>query len=220
MNNDLLDNGVVFNPNPDTIAEFRIMESDYSAEYGRNGGGIISVVTKSGTNEWHGSAFEFLRNDAFNANSFFNKVQDLAPGRPEEKSVRRHTSADRFARTSSFSSSDTRASGCRSQQISGDNPVFTPAEIQGDFSHAISPGQQLGSETDPSGNPILCQLPGGCPDPGVVQFLNDNAVFRVEHGPGNYGPDQGQFDCPKIYLRGIFPDQSKRRCKLSGRSHR
>src|SRR4029077_13551422 len=64
VNNNLLDNSVVLNPNPDTIAEFRILESNYSAEYGRNGGGIISVVTKSGTNNWHGSAFDFLRNDA------------------------------------------------------------------------------------------------------------------------------------------------------------
>ena len=73
LNNNLLDNSVVFNPNPDTIAEFRILESNYSAEYGRNGGGVISVVTKSGTNQYHGSGFEFLRNDAFNANQFFNK---------------------------------------------------------------------------------------------------------------------------------------------------
>src|SRR5207249_9366650 len=60
LNNDLLDNGVVLNPNPDTIAEFRILTSNYTAEYGRNSGGIISVVTKSGTNEFHGSLFEFV----------------------------------------------------------------------------------------------------------------------------------------------------------------
>jgi len=77
LNNNLLDNGVVFNPNPDTIAEFRVLESNYSAEYGRNGGGIISEVTKSGTNDWHGSAFEFLRNDALNANTYFNKLNGL-----------------------------------------------------------------------------------------------------------------------------------------------
>lgn len=77
LNNSLLNNQVVFNPNPDAIAEFRVLESNYSAEYGRNGGGIISVVTKSGTNGWHGSAFEFNRNDAFNANSFFNKLFGL-----------------------------------------------------------------------------------------------------------------------------------------------
>jgi len=77
VNNDLLDNGVVFKPDPDSIAEFRILQNNYTAEYGRNGGGVISVVTKSGTNALHGSGFEFLRNDAFNANSFFNKANDL-----------------------------------------------------------------------------------------------------------------------------------------------
>ena len=45
-NNDLLSNGVVFTPNPDSVEEFRVIESDYAAEYGRNGGGIISMVTK------------------------------------------------------------------------------------------------------------------------------------------------------------------------------
>src|SRR6202041_947133 len=79
LNNNLLDNSVVYNPNPDTIAEFRILESNYSAEYGRNGGGVISVVTKSGTNDWHGSAFEFLRNNDLNANSFFNKSDPANP---------------------------------------------------------------------------------------------------------------------------------------------
>jgi len=77
INNNLLNNGVVYQPNPDAVAEFRILESNYSAEYGRNGGGIISVVTKSGTNTLHGSAYDFGRNDAFNANSFFNKRQGI-----------------------------------------------------------------------------------------------------------------------------------------------
>jgi hypothetical protein len=70
-------NGVVYNPNPDTIQEFRILTSNYTAEYGRNGGGIISVVTKSGTNTLHGSAFEYARNTAFDANTYFNKLEDL-----------------------------------------------------------------------------------------------------------------------------------------------
>lgn len=69
----LLNNQVVFTPNPDAVEEFRILENNYTAEYGRNGGGVISVVSKSGTRAYHGTAFEFLRNDAFNANSFFNK---------------------------------------------------------------------------------------------------------------------------------------------------
>src|SRR5580658_9448017 len=77
LNNDLLDNSNVLDPNPDAVAEFRLLTSDYTAEYGRNGGGIISIVTKSGTNQIHGSLFEFIRNRDFDANDFFNKQQDL-----------------------------------------------------------------------------------------------------------------------------------------------
>jgi len=73
LNNEQLANGVTYDPNPDTIEEFRILENNYTAEYGRNGGGVITEVLKSGTNSWHGSAYDFLRNDAFNANDFFNK---------------------------------------------------------------------------------------------------------------------------------------------------
>ncbi|MGA2611514.1 MAG: carboxypeptidase regulatory-like domain-containing protein, partial [Terriglobia bacterium] len=77
INNDLLANEVVYNPNPDAIAEFRILTSNYSAEYGRNAGGIVSVVTKSGTNTLHGSAFDYVRNDLFDANLFFNNREGL-----------------------------------------------------------------------------------------------------------------------------------------------
>lgn len=73
-NNSVTGNSVVFNPNPDTIAEFRILSNNYTAEYGRNGGGTVSVVTKSGTNDFHGSLFDYLRNDAFNANDFFDNL--------------------------------------------------------------------------------------------------------------------------------------------------
>jgi hypothetical protein len=78
LNNDLMGNDVVLNPNPDTIQEFRILTSNYTAEYGRNGAGVISVVTKSGTNQYHGSVFDFVRNTAFDANSYFNNEDGLA----------------------------------------------------------------------------------------------------------------------------------------------
>ena len=76
-NNSLLGNAVVANPNPDAVGEFRVLESNYSAEYGRNAGGIVSVVTKSGTNSLHGSAYDYVRNTDFDANSFFNNEQGL-----------------------------------------------------------------------------------------------------------------------------------------------
>lgn len=58
-------------PNVDAIAEVKVMTSNYGAQYGRNGSGTIEVVTKSGTTEFHGDVFEFVRNDAFNARNFF-----------------------------------------------------------------------------------------------------------------------------------------------------
>ena len=89
MNNDLLSNGLVYNPNPDAVEEFRVLTSNYSAEFGRNGGGIVSVVTKSGTNDFHGALFDYIRNNDFNANTFFNNEQAIAQERPETEPVRR-----------------------------------------------------------------------------------------------------------------------------------
>ena len=64
--------------NPDAIQEFKIQTSLYDAGYGRNPGASVNVVTKSGTNQFHGSAFEFFRNTALNANDFFRN-QGVAP---------------------------------------------------------------------------------------------------------------------------------------------
>jgi hypothetical protein len=60
-------------PSPDAIAEFKVQTSTYDASYGRNPGANVNVVTKSGTNDFHGSVFEFLRNSVLNADDFFYK---------------------------------------------------------------------------------------------------------------------------------------------------
>jgi len=59
-------------PNIDALAEVRVLTSTYGAQYGRNGSGTIEAVTKSGTNKFHGDAFEFIRNAAFNAHNYFD----------------------------------------------------------------------------------------------------------------------------------------------------
>ena len=141
-NNNLLSNGVVFNPNPEAIAEFRLLTSNYTAEFGRNGGGIISVVTKSGSNSFHGSAYDFLRNNALNANSFFRNRDGL----PREILKRNQfgftvggpiyipkvlNGRERFFFFTSYQ-------GQRQVQTQTNAAVtvFTPAELRGDFSNS------------------------------------------------------------------------------------
>jgi Carboxypeptidase regulatory-like domain len=63
-------------PNLDSIAEFRIITNNFDAEYGTYAGGQINVITKSGSNGYHGSAFEFLRNQDFDAKNFFSATRD------------------------------------------------------------------------------------------------------------------------------------------------
>jgi len=64
-------------PSIDAIEEIKIVRSAYSSEFGRAGGGQISVITKSGTRDLHGSVYEFWRNDKLNANNFFNNLNNI-----------------------------------------------------------------------------------------------------------------------------------------------
>jgi len=61
-------------PNPDALQEFSVQTNNFSAEFGRQGGGLVNAVTKSGTNEFHGVLFEYLRNKAVNATNFFAPI--------------------------------------------------------------------------------------------------------------------------------------------------
>jgi hypothetical protein len=146
VNNNLLSNLVVYNPNPETVEELTVLTSNYNAEYGRNGGGIISVVSKSGTNQYHGSFYDYVRNDYFNANLFFNNASGLstpilkrnqfgtAIGGPVRipKVINGH---DKLFFFSAYQ-------GQRLSQLSQTSKItlFTPAELSGDFSHSNAAG--------------------------------------------------------------------------------
>src|SRR5438874_7269488 len=69
---------VVIFPNVDALDQFKLQTSTYSAEFGRSLGGVVNLQIKSGTNAMHGSGFEFLRNDAFDANNYFNDLAGRA----------------------------------------------------------------------------------------------------------------------------------------------
>jgi hypothetical protein len=70
--NDMSQNQITFQPSINTVQEFKVDNSTYSAEYGRNSGAIVNIATRSGGNQFHGEAFEFLRNDNFDARNIFD----------------------------------------------------------------------------------------------------------------------------------------------------
>jgi len=77
--NDMVQNQITFQPSINTVQEFKADNSTFSAEYGRNSGAIVNIATRSGSNDYHGELFEFLRNDFFDARNFFDRTTNPAP---------------------------------------------------------------------------------------------------------------------------------------------
>jgi hypothetical protein len=155
LNNDLIDNSVVVNPNPDAVAEFRVLESTYAAEYGRNAGGVVSIVSKSGTNQLHGTLYDYVRNTDFDANDFFNNQQ----GQPRAVLQRNQyggTFGGPLLRNKLFFFFAYQGQKQTQVQLEGKVATFTPAEAQGNFSQAVNGG----------------------PDPNVVAFLQANPFYQ------------------------------------------
>lgn len=74
-------NNLSFVPSPDATAEFKVQTSIYDAQYGRTGGGVVNVILKSGTNQFHGALYEYYRDDSLNANTFdANRLGQAKPG--------------------------------------------------------------------------------------------------------------------------------------------
>lgn len=76
--NDNVQNQITFQPPIDTLAEYKIDNSSFPAEYGRNSGAIVNLATRSGTSEYHGELFEFFRNNDLDARNFFNAAHNTA----------------------------------------------------------------------------------------------------------------------------------------------
>jgi hypothetical protein len=160
-------------PNLEAIAEFKVLTSNYGAQYGKNGSGTVEVETKSGTSEFHGSAFYYGRNDFFNANSWENNGQGVA--RPAYKKhdwgytvggpvVIPHLYNNEKKKTFFFWSQEWRREIVPGATIS--QAVPSTAERGGDFND-VCPAY-TGSPFDPTAYP-------GCPSNGAAgtPFLNN-----------------------------------------------
>lgn len=86
---DMLQNQITFQPAINTVSEFKIDNSTYSAEYGRNSGSIVNIATRSGTADYHGEAYDYFRNNYLDARNFFNAV-----GKPQSSLKRNQFGGD------------------------------------------------------------------------------------------------------------------------------
>jgi len=106
--NDPSQNQVTFQPPIDTLQEFKVDNSTFPAQYGRNAGAIVNIATRSGSNEYHGEGFEFFRNNALDARNYFNDV--VRRRLPSNTTSSAATSVALLRETKSSSSSPMRAS--------------------------------------------------------------------------------------------------------------
>jgi hypothetical protein len=80
--NDISQNQITFQPSISTTSEFKIDNATFSAEYGRSDGEIVTVATRSGTDQFHGEAFDYFRNEALDARNYFNRPYSVTTGLP------------------------------------------------------------------------------------------------------------------------------------------
>jgi hypothetical protein len=211
--NDIFVNGPAIQPSPDAIEEFRVLTNTFDAEYGRNSGSVVNVVTKSGTNNIHGDVYEFFRNTALNSKQF-SFVPSPKPDFKENQFGATLGGPIKKDKTFLFATYE----GNRLGQGISSGSVFLPtaAQASGDFS-AETPF--AGTLTDPSfasvlnsrpgcaaavnaagGAPLTAgtsysaifpnnQIPSACFDPTAVALYN-NYVAPVGTGQVNLVPEQ------------------------------
>ena len=117
-------------PSIDAIQEFKMETHNYGAEFGRGGGAIVQVTTKSGTNDTHGTAFEFLRNDKLDANDFFNSGRPQPPFRQNQYGA---TFGGPLVKDRMFYFGSYEGTRIR-EKLTRLSIIPTPEQIRGDFS--------------------------------------------------------------------------------------
>lgn len=145
-NQDMLSNTNNPFPFPDALQEFSVQTNSFSAQYGGNAGAVVNVVTKGGTNHWHGDLFEFVRNGAFNARNYFaNKVDPL------KRNQFGGVIGGPIHKDKSFIFFGYQGTIIRSVNNASNAIIPTPANLKGDFS-ALCPGGFDSTGLCPKGN--------------------------------------------------------------------
>jgi hypothetical protein len=160
-------NGAGIIPNLDSISEFRIITNNFDAEYGNYSGGQINVVTKSGTNQFHGSGFEFLRNTALDATQYFTTSVPVF-----RQNQFGGTFGGPIRKDKTFFFLDYQAT--RQTQAS---PATTQLPSAGNFTGDFSDSASLFStSTDANGNPIASTVNGA----GFASVLSGRLQYPVQ----------------------------------------
>ena len=134
-NEDLMSNVNDPFPFPDALQEFSVQTNSFSTQYGNNAGAVVNVVTKSGTNEWHGNAFEFVRNRVFNATDYFASSKD-----PLKRNQFGATIGGPIKRDHSFMFFGWQKTILRSKNNATNATIPIPQNLTGDFTNYLTPG--------------------------------------------------------------------------------
>jgi hypothetical protein len=151
-NTNFLGNNIVVSPNPDAVAEFKILTNNYDAEFGRSSGGIVNQVIKSGTNQVHGSGFEFLRNTVLNARDFFLPAA-LGPKSTFQRNVFGGTVGAPIKKDKIFIFGAYQGARRREGETAGQLTVLSQQERGGDFSDLLNPDPNAAFSTCPNPGP-------------------------------------------------------------------
>ncbi|MBM3739632.1 MAG: TonB-dependent receptor [Acidobacteria bacterium] len=190
---DSTDQNAIFQPlmpSIDAIAEFNIQTSNYSAEFGRSAGGQVNLVSKGGTNQFHGSAFEFLRNSALDAKDFFAPATQRIP--PFKRNQFGAVVSGPVIRNRTFFMGNYEGGRIR-QSITALASVPTPAQRTGDFSQTLNAAGAVIPLRDPTTNQAFPgnRIPAGRLDPTGSKILalyplpNRVGTQNLVSSPGN-----------------------------------
>lgn len=197
-------------PNPDALQEFTVQTSNYSAQYGNFGGAVVNVVTRSGSNDIHGSLFHFLRNGAMNARNFFAAQSDNLKRNQYGGTIGGPVIRDRLFYFGSYQ-------GTSIRNTSFTNTAFVPDQAlrQGDFSSLLPrtitdpetgrpfPGNQIPRDRIlPIATNILSKVPFSDAPNGLLRYARpDRSENHQVIGKGDFYWKNHTFSGSVFYVR-------------------